>query len=130
MDKIGTIREFRTKNLRIVVDACVENDLDLSWDDTGETREGLESGKYIAFVARARAFYNGFEVASDYLGGCIYESLDAFMDHRQCAVETRRLSKQGSNAVCGSYFSDMVSNVCEQARKELCNLKSVRVRCA
>jgi hypothetical protein len=33
---IGTIREFKTKSFRVVVDAIPEDDLDLSFDETGE----------------------------------------------------------------------------------------------
>jgi len=39
--KIGTIREFKTKHFHVVVDAVEEFDLDLSWDEDGQTREGL-----------------------------------------------------------------------------------------
>ena len=91
---LGTIREFRTKNFRVVADAIEETDLDLSWDDDGSNREGIESGKYVAFVARVRVFYKGMEVGSDYLGNCIYESLDAFEDHRECGQQNRRTIKQ------------------------------------
>lgn len=124
----GVIREFRIGNVQVIVDALPEDDLDLSWDDTGEIRENLESGRYVAFVARARAFYDGHELASDYLGGCIYESLEAFQDHRECGAATRKLRADGSNAICGSYFADMVRSVCQDARKELRKLQGVKVR--
>lgn len=95
-NSLGTIREFNTPNFRVVVDAIEESDLDLSWDKDGQTRAGLESGKYIAFVARARVFLtaNGQEIASDYLGGCVYESLDAFQDHKECGAANRKRIKQ------------------------------------
>jgi len=87
---IGLMREFKTKNFRVVADAIEEDSLDLSWDDTGETRKGLESGKFIAFVARVRVFFQGKEVGTDYLGNCIYESLEKFMDHRECGEQNRK----------------------------------------
>jgi len=87
--KIGTIREFKTKNFHVVVDAVEEFDLDLSWDDDGSTREGLENGTLIAFCARARVFLRGKEIASDYLGGCIYKSLEDFADHKECGKQNR-----------------------------------------
>jgi hypothetical protein len=87
--KIGTIREFKTQNFHVVVDAVEEFDLDLSWDEDGSTREGLENGSLIAFCARARVFFRGMEIASDYLGGCIYKSLEDFEDHRECGKQNR-----------------------------------------
>ena len=95
-DSIGVMREFKTKNFRVVCDAIEEDDLDLSWDDTGETREGLESGRFIAFVARVRVFFHGQTVGTDYLGNCIYKSFDDFMDHRECGKQNREtLRREG-----------------------------------
>jgi hypothetical protein len=89
---LGTIREFETNNFRVVVDAIPEEDLDLSFDDSGETARKLENGTFIAFCARARVFLKatGQELSSDYLGGCIYESLRAFEDHRECGIQNRK----------------------------------------
>ncbi len=174
--KIGTIREFKTQNFHVVVDAVEEFDLDLSWDENGSTREGLENGSLIAFCARARVFFRGLEIASDYLGGCIYKSLADFEDHRECGKQNRatirregrfqvyrkarpyqnclspkdKLKKRGfatreraevwakANAKeayeifetgkCGSYFADMVSEVCKEARKAIADYKHIRVR--
>jgi len=92
--KIGTIREFKTKNFHVVVDAVEEFDLDLSWDEDGSTREGLENGTLIAFCARARVFLRGKEIASDYLGGCIYKSLEDFADHKECGKQNRETIKR------------------------------------
>jgi hypothetical protein len=88
------MREFKTKNFRVVADAIEEDDLDLSWDETGETRKGLESGRFIAFVARVRVFFRGNEVGTDYLGNCIYKSFDDFMDHRECGRQNRETHRR------------------------------------
>lgn len=176
MYKLGTIREFKTENVHVIIDAVEESDLDLSWDEDGKTREGLEDGSLIAFCARARVFLRGLEVSSDYLRGCIYKSLGEFQDHKECAAYTRKLFRtQGKfniyrnarpyehalrpadklkrrgfatreraeqwakehasepydifeSAGCGSYFAGMVREVCKQARKEVSDLKDVRVR--
>jgi hypothetical protein len=94
--KIGTIREFKTKNFHVVVDAVEEFDLDWSFDEDGQTRRDLENGSLIAFCARARVFLRGKEIASDYLGGCIYKSLEDFEDHLECGRENRaRLKREG-----------------------------------
>ena len=107
---MNTIREFETARLRIVVDALPEDDIDLSWDEDGSTREGLESGKYIAFCARARLFLGDVELARDYLGGCIYESLEDF-------------AKPGQG-----YCADMIREVCCRARLALLDIKALDIR--
>ncbi len=176
MHRIGIIREFKTENFHVIVDAVEENDLDLSWDEDGSTREGLENGTLIAFCARARVFLRGIEIASDYLGNCVYKSLEDFADHKECGRQNRetikkegkfqiyrkarkyesclgkedKLRKRGfetkeraedwakknakeeyqifETGKCGSYFSDMVSQVCSEARKSLTDQSKVYVR--
>jgi hypothetical protein len=127
-DSLGTIREFKTRNFRVVVDAIPEEYLDLSFDDTGEVARKLDNGTFIAFVARARVFLRGSEVGSDYLGGCIYESLDAFQDHIECGKQNRKWERQGKEGRCGSYFHQMINEACAEARKHVAELASVRVR--
>jgi hypothetical protein len=124
---IGTIREFHTDNFDVIIDAIEEQDADLSWDDTGDTARRIDDGSLILFCARARVLFTGddgenIKLASDYLGNCVYESLEAFADHRECARYTRELRAKGDDAICGSYFSDMVSNVCKEARREIVRL--------
>lgn len=128
MNKIGTIRTFKTNRFSVVVDALYDDDVDLSFDDTGELLEKLQSGEYTAFAVRARVLLDGSEVASDYLGGCIYADIAEFQDHRQCAAQTRKLRADGSNAVVGSYFAEMVHNVISEARRNIAKLQSVHVR--
>lgn len=101
------IYTFNTRNFTISVDAEPELNPDLSWDDSGEIWERLESGELECFTAVATVAYRGCVIASDYLGDCIYESPKAFRDHLG-------IRKQGPNV--GSYFSDMVRQVCKEAR--------------
>jgi len=120
METLATIREFKTRNFRVIIDAIPEYFPDLSWDETGEVSEKINAGEYWVFCARARVIHNELgEIASDYLGECIYDSPDAFQDHRECAAYTRKLREQGSHAICGSYFADMVRTVCTEARKDI-----------
>jgi|ERR1700752_259282 len=107
--KIGTMREFNTKNFKVVCDALEEDDLDLSFDEDGSTRKGLKSGALMAFVARVRVFFQGKEVGADYLGGCIYKSLEDFMDHREC-------------------FHYMICEAIGKARKNMLAYQTVRIR--
>jgi len=128
MYTLGTIREFKTRNFTVRVTAQEEDDLDLSFDDDGSVREGLENGKFIAFCAKAAVYYKGTELATDYLGGCIYRSLDEFMDHRECGKQNKVYAAKGDTGRCGSYFTDMVKTVCREAREELRMLQDVKVR--
>lgn len=126
---LGTIREFKTDQFHVIVDALEDYDIDLSFDETGEVREKLESGEYIGFCARVRVLHETLgEVSSDYLGGCIYASLEEFEDHRECGKETRGLRAKGSSAVCGSYFADMVREAISNARKAIKGAQTIYVR--
>jgi hypothetical protein len=91
-DYIGNIRTFETANFRVSVDAEYDFDTDLSFDETGKTREQLESGELIAFQVAVTVTHkdSGMELGTDYLGGCIYKSIDAFQDHRECGRANRR----------------------------------------
>ena len=118
---LANIRTFTTPNYRVAVDALPEHDLDLSWDESGQTARDLDAGRLVAFCARARVTHRetGAELASDYLGGCIYKDFDAFMDHRVCGAENARLAAEGATGRCGSYFHDMIRTVCAEAREEV-----------
>lgn len=111
---MAKIWEFKTAQFSVIFETLPEYDVDLSFDDDGSIREGLQEGLYVAFVAKVAVYYRGREVAADYLGGCIYESPEDFMDHRGLAKG------------CGSYFSDMVRNAIAEARKVLSNPPRLR----
>lgn len=134
--KIGTMREFKTKNFRVMCDAIEEDNLDLSFDEDGSTLKGLQSGDLMAFVARVRVFFNGAEVGSNYLGGCIYKSLEDFMDHKECGAQNRKYARQerrrglpdGKLGRCGSYFSGMITEAIAEARKTILAQQAVYIR--
>lgn len=127
MHTLGTIRTFKTKNFTVRVTAEEEHDVDLSWDDES-TSEGLANGTLIAFCAKAAVYYRGREIATDYLGNCVYKSLDDFMDHKECGKQNKEYAAKGKSGRCGSYFRDMITTVCRDARKEIETLQSARVR--
>ena len=109
MHSIGHIRTIETRNVRVVVDACEECSPDISFDETNETRDKINSGEWVIFCARARCFVKGIEVATDYLGNCIYPS---FADFK----------------APGGYFGDMVRTVLHETRSELRDLRSIHIR--
>lgn len=77
------------------------------WDfETEEEREELlrkiDNGSLAWFVARVTASKNGIKLASDYLGGCCYESVEGF--------------------IADAYYFDMVQNVITEAREAIVKL--------
>ena len=116
---LGTIREFNTRNFRVLVEAEADFDLDLSFDESGDVARKLDNGDLIAFQVAVRVFCKatGAKVGADYLGGCIYESIEAFADHRACGKQNRKWEKQGKAGRCGSYFAGMISEAIAEARK-------------
>lgn len=128
MDVIGTIRTFKTANFTVIVDAMEERYPDISFDETDETKNKLESGEWIAFCARVRVLHNGHELAQSYLGNCIHSSIEEFEDHRECAAQQRKLRAEGSTAVVGSYFVQMVKEAIDEARDALRHMQTVKIR--
>jgi len=105
---IDNIFTFETENFTVKVDALVDYDVDLSWDESGETREKLETGEYTCFCAKAYVLDNQRnELSSDYLGACIYSDIADFKDNHK--------TKKGEY---GSYFKDMINIVINDARTE------------
>jgi hypothetical protein len=115
----GTMREFHTKQFTVIADAIEETDMDLSWDEDGSVARDIDSGKLSCFVARVRVFLGGREVGSDYLGNCVYQSVEDFMDHQECGKQNRQYAQAGETGRCGSYFSDMIHAAIAEARKTL-----------
>lgn len=126
----NTMREFETSNYIIRATAEEELDLDLSWDEDGSARAGIESGKYMVFCAHVEVIHKatGTVLGEDYLGDCIYESFAAFMDHRVCGKQNREWAKQGKEGRCGSYFSDMIHSAIQEARKNYPKYKLGQLR--
>lgn len=109
-----TMWTFETKEYRIAWKIEPDQDLDLSWDETGEVTERLKNGEFVAFLSKVSVTHKptGLELGSDYLGGSIYENPAEFRDHFGIRAQGRR---DGCNY--GSYFSDMVREAIAQARK-------------
>lgn len=106
---------FETARLVVKWEITPDYDVDLSWDETGETRDNLESGLWQCFLSRVRVALDGRVIGEDYLGGSIYENPSDFRDHI------------GMNARGhGSYFSGMVREAIREARKTLANAPRVR----
>jgi len=108
-----TLWTFETAQFRIEWRVTPDHDVDLSFDETGETAANLESGLWVSFGSEVRVVHKatGIELGSDSLWGSIYERPSEFRDHI------------GMNARGhGSYFSDMVRQAVSEARANLSKL--------
>jgi hypothetical protein len=112
-----TLWTFRTKRFQVSLNWDYDVDFDISFDDTNETAEKLESGEWTCAMFHVSVALDGIELGSSYLGNSIYADLADFRDHI------------GMNARGhGSYFSDMVREAVAEARAHLC--QAPRLRCA
>ena len=120
---LETIREFKTRNFTVRAVAVEDFDLDLSFDATGETLRELERGNLVSFGVVVTVFFNGAEIGQDSLWNCIYKTPSDFMDHRGLRAKSRA---DGCNY--GSYFSDMVHNAINEARKQADTFRKIPLR--
>jgi hypothetical protein len=100
---------FETATFRVECLMSPDDDIDTSFDETGETAANLATGLWSAFVTEVRVIHKdtGAVLGRDVLGGSIYERpLDFIRD----------------------YFPDMVRNAIGEARKSKRALCSVRTR--
>jgi hypothetical protein len=102
-----TIWSFETARFRIELNVEPEYNPDFSLDETGETEEKVRSGEWECVCFAVKVFFDGEEIASEYLSNSIYADVRDFRDHI------------GSHGEWGSYFADMVRQACRDARKEL-----------
>ena len=122
---IANIRKFKRGLFTISVDAYEEPDLDLSFDTDGEIRTEIERGRLTPFRVKTSLSILGHELASDYLGNCIYKTPRDFMDHVGIRIVERAESAKRNRTIrYGSYFHDMVSNVIRDGRHEAATLLS------
>lgn len=111
---MSVLWQFRTKNFTVRYEDTEEHHFDLSWDDTGECRKKLDSGEWQMFTAKVSVLYRDAEVASSYLGGCVYADPKDFRDH------------VGGKGEYGSYFRDMVGEVIDDTRRIFTNMPILR----
>ncbi len=122
----NVLREFNTAHFRIVLSWDWEDCPDLSWDETGETIEKLNSGEWGNYTFAVHVYLNGQEVAADYLGNSIYaDPLEFAREHVGLAAKSRA---DGCNY--GAYFPDMLRTALNETRQAVARLQSVKLRVA
>lgn len=111
------IWQFKTRNFRVELSAEYEANPDLSWDDTGEVRDNLESGIWGNYCFAVKVYGpHGEALSADYLGNSIYADPADFRDHI------------GARGQWGSYFTDMVRTAIGEAREALADMQAIRIR--
>jgi len=129
MQTIDTIRTIKAGRFTVRVTAEEEHDIDLFFDEDGSVSRAIDNGELMVFCAKAACYLDGLELATDYLGNCIYASPREFMDHLGIRAHNAKLSAEaGRRVVCGSYFTDMIHTVIREARQAVRDLQCVRVR--
>jgi len=99
-----TIHTFKTARLTIET-AVAHEDFEPDWDfeseqDRQDTLDKIDRGLLAWFQVRVRVLLDHeFEIGSDYLGGCCYETTEEFLHD--------------------AYWRDMVHSACSEARKYL-----------
>jgi hypothetical protein len=106
-----TVYTFKTA--RFALELAIEPEYNYmpDWDfESDEERDALieriETGRTLWFVARVRVLLDGREIATDYLGGCGYNTIEEF----------RR----------DGYFYDMARSAIKDARATLRNMPHLR----
>lgn len=121
---------FETARFKVLCTAEPEHHEDLSWDHDGSVRAGIDSGDYDLFCAKVTVFLDGREIASDYLGGCVYAPGEFVESHRDPDPMNRNCSimrdARGARMCIGHYFPDMVSIAIAEARQVLRDAPYIR----
>lgn len=131
---------WRFKTARFLVTLRIEPDYGYQYDGDdpdGETQARLDNGDYLAFDSVVTVYLDGAEIASDSLGGSVYDanSVDEFWTahrdpnpmNRNCSI-MRGKHPAGPNVTIVHYFPDMVRAAIDEARKHVCS--APRLRCA
>lgn len=85
MKHYQTIKTEDTQGFHIVCSVAYEDthpsDLfDDSCHDINDICQKIDDGFYQWFIVRVEAYKNGILLGSDYLGGCLYESYEDFLE--------------------------------------------------
>lgn len=101
-----TIKTEDVEGFQIVFSAAPEDEHPRdSFDDHDieDICRKIDDGTYVWFVARVQAYRHGVLLATDYLGGCLYDSFADFTQE-------------------GGYYADMVHNVITAAKSTMARL--------
>jgi hypothetical protein len=123
---------FETANFIVRAVIVPDNDVDVSFDETGETKDKINSGDWQAFGTIVTVeTQDGMILGEDSLWGSIYaDPADFFSDHRSADPMNRncmamRAARGGNVCIC-HYFPGMIGEAIGAARKRLANLPKLK----
>jgi len=110
MKHYETIKTEDTQGFHIVCSIAYEDShpsdyFDDSVDDIDDICRKIDNGTYQWFIARVEAYKNGILLGSDYLGCCLYESYQEFLED--------------------AYYEDLVAGAIMEAQENLNKLFEV-----
>ena len=100
-DELAT---YEREGFKVVVDKTWEDDINprdsFDWTDEelDQLMKDIDNGKYEWFMLRVRVLFDGHEMGSHYLGGCLYEDpMEVLIDGtaEDCISEALHEAKQG-----------------------------------
>lgn len=125
-----TMWQFNSGRFTIMAQIEPCDSLDLSWDESGETRDDLESGALEAFNTRVSVWLNGAIIGENWLCESIYsDPAEFFAGHRgadpmnrNCSIMRAAWRGEGNPdakvSIC-HYFPGMVQEAIADARRWL-----------
>jgi hypothetical protein len=121
-----TVWTFRTRRFSVTLTIEDEPGYRYDGDDPdGETQGKLDSGEYVAFSSTVAVALDGVEIASDHLGGSVYDVAtvsDFWTGHRDPDPRNRNCTEgrdMRGGSVIGHYFPDMVRQAIYAAREHV-----------
>lgn len=107
MKHYETIKTEDTQDFHIVCSVAYEeihprDSFDDSCHDVDEICQKIDSGEYVWFMVRVEAYRHGILLGTDYLGGCLYNNYQEFLND--------------------VYYEDMVYNAIFDAKHNLSKL--------
>jgi len=132
MHTLDTPYRFQAGSYLVIARTVQDDDVDTSFDETGETADKIASGEWQAFGTIVDVIdQHGVVIGSDSLWGSIYADPEEFFTaHRDSNPENRNCSIKTMPGVIGHYFPGMVRNATREAREYLRGVQARHVRAA
>lgn len=125
MNQGKLVWKFETRAFAVECYFTPDQDVDVSFDETGETAANLASGLWSSFGTEVVVVHKvtGIELGYSSLWGSIYgEPLDFLSDHRSPDPLNRNSAAMravnGDSAVVCHYFPELIRQAVREARKK------------
>lgn len=106
---IKQYKDFTIKFTALEEDIPISDMFDCSREQICDIYQKIDNGSLVWFCAKVSLLFDMEEIASNYLGGCLYESYDEFSKGDCFTVNGRQVG----------YIDDMISIVISEGREYL-----------